>query len=194
VDTWATVAVAIGTLGAVAYALFRDLVLVRRRRPQLELRFDAASSDRVVFGSDEAHVRLRLSNGRGKDTADDVVVIVTELRRLEPDEATFPIGLPLAWWSGSTPQLAVASVHPGSERHLDLLFWPGDAALRLDVAPQPATNQHVLAAGSYEVHLEVRARNADAARYTVALEWDGEPPAEDEPWEHLRVEPPMRRP
>jgi uncharacterized protein (DUF983 family) len=27
VDTWATVAVAIGTIGAVAYALFRDLIV-----------------------------------------------------------------------------------------------------------------------------------------------------------------------
>ena len=40
-DTWATVAVAIGTIGAVAYALFRDLVVTPRRRPKLELRTEA---------------------------------------------------------------------------------------------------------------------------------------------------------
>jgi len=36
VDTWATVAVAIGTIGAVVYALFRDLFVTPRRRPKLE--------------------------------------------------------------------------------------------------------------------------------------------------------------
>jgi hypothetical protein len=44
VDTWATVCVAIGTVGADAYALFRDLVVVPRRRPKLDLRFDPTRS------------------------------------------------------------------------------------------------------------------------------------------------------
>jgi hypothetical protein len=64
-----------------------------------------------------------------KDTADDVVVMVTELRRLEGSDKTTvearPIGLPLTW-SGSNPPVTVASVHPGSGRHIDLLHvdWP----------------------------------------------------------------------
>src|SRR6185436_19236620 len=45
VDTRATVFVAIGTVGAVAYALFRDLFVVPRRRPKLELRFDHSGND-----------------------------------------------------------------------------------------------------------------------------------------------------
>src|SRR5262249_6786241 len=73
VDTWATVAVAIGTIGAVAYALFRDLVVGPRRRPRLELRFDRAGNDQIVVatpsGSEVARVRLRVGNRAGKDTA-----------------------------------------------------------------------------------------------------------------------------
>lgn len=84
VDTWATVFVAIGTVGAVAYALFRDLVVVPRRRPKLELRFDRGASDQVLVEAtddvDAATVRLRVANDAGKDTADDVVVMVTEVR------------------------------------------------------------------------------------------------------------------
>jgi class 3 adenylate cyclase len=87
VDTWATVFVAIGTVGAVAYALFRGLFVVPRRRPRLDVRFDRTGNDQVVVGTagrfDAAHVRLRVANGAGKETADDVVVMVTEVRQLE---------------------------------------------------------------------------------------------------------------
>lgn len=128
-----------------------------RRRPKLELRFDTEGNDRVVLarsdGIDAASVRLRVSNGRGKDTADDVVVMVTEVRRLE--ELATPIGLPLTW-SGSSPPLTVASVHPGSERHIDLLHidLPTtdeiDVTAQLDLTPKPAGNRDVLYPGEYE--------------------------------------------
>jgi hypothetical protein len=103
VDTWATVAVAIGTIGTVVYALFRDLFVTVRRRPKLELLFDRSGNDQVVVGTaegvDAACVRLRLANGKGKDTADDVVVMMTEIRRLEDSEQTIaetrPVALPL---------------------------------------------------------------------------------------------------
>jgi hypothetical protein len=140
-DTWATVFVAIGTVGAVAYALFRDLLVVPRRRPRLDLRFDATGNDQVVVGTaggfDAACVRMRVANGAGKDSADDVVVMVTEVRRLEDSEMAMggatPIGLPLTW-SGSSPPRTVASVHPGSERHIDLLDVDWPARDEIDIA------------------------------------------------------------
>jgi len=183
VDTWATVAVAIGTIGAVAYALFRDLVVTPRRRPRLDLRFDRAGNDQLVVatanGAEVGQVRLRVGNKAGKDTADDVVVLVTELG---PDS---PVHLPLMW-SGTSPPLTVSSIHPGSERHVDLLHvdLPTGAA-SFDVSPQPAGGQHVLEPGTYEVSIEIRGRNADAQRYVIPLSWDGE--ASDRPalWDHL---------
>jgi hypothetical protein len=210
VDTWATVAVAIGTVGTVVYALFRDVFVTPRRRPKLEILFDEGGTDEVVVatpeGFDAAHVRLRVANGKRKDTADDVVVIVTEVRRLDDTTAeTRPIGLPLTW-SGSNPPLTVASVHPGSERHVDLLHvdWPGreddevarkwseTEPVRLAVAPKPAGDRDVLPAGRYEVSVEVRARNADAIRYVVPFAWDGLWSGRAAMWDHLRVEPPRQ--
>jgi hypothetical protein len=200
-------------VGAVAYALFRDLFVVPRRRPRLDLRFDAAGNDQVVVGTaggfDAAYVRLRVANGAGKDTADDVVVMVTEVRRLEDSERTIaearPIGLPLTW-SGSSPPLTVAAVHPGSERHIDLLHvdwpardeldiahkWSGTVPAQLDLAPQPAGGQHILNSGAYEIAVEVRARNADAAHYAVEVNWDGKWSGKAAMWDHLRVEPPRK--
>ena len=63
--------------------------------------------------------------------------MVTEVRRLEDSETapaeTQPIGLPPTW-SGSTPPLTVASVHPGSERHIDLLHVDWPAGDEIDIA------------------------------------------------------------
>jgi len=213
VDTWATVAVAIGTIGAVMYALFRDLFVTPRRRPSLDLRFDRTGNDQVVVGTaggfDAAYVRLRVANGKRKDTADDVVVMMTEVRRSE-DSATAiaetkPIGLPLTW-SGTNPPLTVASVHPGSERHVDLLHvdWPGDdeieigrkwsdaMPLQLDLSPRPGGGRDLLEAGTYEISIEIRARNADAIGYEVTVFWDGKWSGEAAMWDHLRVEPPRK--
>jgi hypothetical protein len=198
VDTWATVAVAIGTIGTVIYALFRDYFVTARRRPRLELRFDRTSSDQVILGTengpDAAHVRMRVANQKGKDTADEVVVMVTELRRLadrEPTVETRPVVLPLAW-SGSSPPLAVASVHPGSERHVDLLQadGSGDVPLRLGLSQAAAPERNRLDPGTHEISVEVRARNADAIRYTIGVSWDGTLPEAETVWDHLRVEPP----
>ena len=207
-DTWATVAVAIGTVGTVVYALFRDLIVTPRRRPKLELRFDRSGNDQVVVGSeggfDAAYVRLRVANREGRDTADEVVVMVNDLRGVE-DSETRPIGLPLTW-SGSSPPLTVASVHPGSERHIDLLHvdWPAEDELeiarkwseavpvQLDLTPKPAGGRAVLESGAYEISVEVRARNADAIRYAIPFEWDGNWSGKAAMWDHLLVEPPRK--
>jgi hypothetical protein len=205
--------VAIGTVGAVAYALFRDLFVVPRRRPQLDLRFDYTGNDQVVVGTaggfDAACVRMRVANREGKDTADDVVVMVTEVRRLDDSEKAMaeatPIGLPLTW-SGSSPPLTVASVHPGSERHIDLLHvdwpardeidigrkWSETVPLQLDLTPKPAGGQDMVHSGRYEVSVEVRARNADAIRYAIPVSWDGKWSGKSAMWDHLRVEPPRK--
>jgi hypothetical protein len=213
VDTWATVAVAIGTIGAVAYALFRDLFVTPRRRPKLDLRFDKTGNDQVIVataaGFDAAYVRLRVANRNGKDTADDVVVMLTELRHVADSEITTsetqPIGLPLTW-SGSSPSRTVASVHPGSERHIDLLHvdwpardeidigrnWSEAVPLQLDLTPTPTGGRDVLPSGTYEISVEVRARNADAIRYAIPVFWDGKWSGKAAMWDHLRVEPPRR--
>jgi len=198
VDTWATVAVAIGTVGAVGYALFRDLIVTPRRRPKLELRFDGTTlNDQVIVktaaGHEAACVRLRVVNRPGRDTADDVVVMVTGLERLDGADGSVarPVSLPLTW-SGSNPPFTVASVHPGSERHVDLLHVDLDetAPARLDVSPKPAGDEDCLEPGTYVVSVEIRARNADAGRYAIPVSWDGRSTERAAVWEHLHVDAP----
>jgi hypothetical protein len=180
---------------------------------KLDIRFEHAGNEQVIVatagGFEAAYVRLRVANGEGKDTADDVVVMVTEVRRLEDSEGaidqTKPIGLPLTW-SGSTPPLTVASVHPGSERHIDLLHvdwpardeidiarkWSETAPVQLDLTPKPAGGQEILDSGTYEISVEVRARNADAIRYAIQVSWDGKWSGKAAMWDHLRLEPPRK--
>jgi hypothetical protein len=173
-------------------------------------RFDSAGTDQVIVGTaeglDAACVQLRVANEQRKDTADDVVVIVTEVRRLEHTVTEVrPIGLPLTW-SGSNPPLTVASVHPGSERHVDLLHvdwpardevdiarkWSDTMPLQLDLTPKPAGGQDILDPGSHEISVEIRARNADTFRYTVPVDWDGKWSGKEAMWDHLRVEAPRK--
>jgi hypothetical protein len=112
-----------------------------RRRPKLELRFDPVGNDQILVGTargcEAAYVRLRVANQVRKDTADDVVVMVTESRppagSVQTVPETRPIGLPLTW-SGTNPPLSVASVHPGSERHVDLLHLDLPAPDELEIA------------------------------------------------------------
>jgi len=64
-------------------------------------------------------------------------------------------------------------VHPGSARHIDLLHVDSlggdeaDAPLQLDLNPKPTGGQDLLEAGTYEISIEIRARNADALRYVT---------------------------
>jgi len=146
-----------------------------------------------------------VANEKGKDTADDVVVMLTEFRRLEDSGETNearPMGLPLTW-SGSSPPLTVGSVHPSSERHIDLLHveWPAAdeiaenreaMAAQLDLAARPGGGEELLDSGSYEVSVEVRARNADALHYVIRVDWDGRWSGKAAIWDHLRVEPPRK--
>lgn len=181
------------------YALFRDLVVTPRRRPRLDLRFDRAGNDQVIVGTaggfDAAYVRLRVANGPGKDTADDVVVMVTECRPLDAGADATPIHLPPIW-SGTSPPLTVSAIHPGSARHVDLLHVDEQAGapLRLDVNPKPTGGQDLLEPGTCEISIEIRARNADALRYVTRVSWDGERFGGAAMWDHLRVEPPRRMP
>jgi hypothetical protein len=140
-----------------------------------------------------------VANGPGKDTADDVVVMVTEMRPADSED-TRPIHLPLTW-SGTNPPLTVSAVHPGSARHIDLLHVDlpaGDEAeiapLELDLNPKPTGGRDLLEPGTYEISIEIRARNADALRYAIPISWDGKRPGGAAMWDHLRVEPPRKAP
>ena len=101
-------------------------------------------------------------------------------------------------WSGTSPPLTVSAVHPGSARHVDLLHvdMAGDdlALLQLDLNPKPTGRQDFLEPGSFEISIEIRARNADALRYVVPVSWDGTWSDRAAMWDHLRVEPLRRAP
>jgi hypothetical protein len=66
--------------------------------------------------------------------------------------------------------------------------------VQLDLNPQPAGGQHILDSGTYEIGIEVRARNADASLYAVVVHWDGKWSGKAAIWDHLRVEPPRKVP
>jgi hypothetical protein len=64
--------------------------------------------------------------------------------------------------------------------------------LQLDLTPKPAGGQDILDSGSYEISVEIRARNADTIRYAVPVSWDGKWSGKAAMWDHLRVEAPRK--
>jgi hypothetical protein len=64
-----------------------------------------------------------------------------------------------------------------------------NAPAEIIVAVVPVDNRNQVTSGSFEVDLAVTARNADARRYRVVVNYDGG--WGDDVWEHLRVQGPQ---
>lgn len=205
-STWLDYAAALGTIGAVAVALYVGVVREWRRRPRLSLHFsELYPSDQIVAGVDVAggattsgaYMRLRVRNGPGKHAAEDVEVIVLEVRPLPEKERggrpSFRRALALGdqnlVWSGSLPTATRFTIPPGLERHVDFVHvirLTGSLPLRLSVHPEPVDRRNLIHhRGPLEVRLAVAARNADAHRYSVTVSFDGE--WRDSIWEHLKI-------
>ena len=101
------------------------------------------------------------------------------------------LGFAVDTWA--TVAVAIGTIGAVVYAHVDLA---GDdpAPLQLDLNPKPTGNQDLLEPGTYEISIEIRARNADALRDVVPVSWDGQPSDRAAMWDHLRVEPRRRVP
>ncbi len=198
--------VAFGTVGATFVAVYVGVLREWRRRPRLALTYGGpAARDAVVATvapsmTDAAFVRLRVTAARHKTAAEDVEVMVLRAEEIEPrtrsQRHTNGIaidGLLLGWSNTLATRLYIP---PGTYRHLDLLWVDGPsrgskaAAVEVAVDPKPVDQRHVVDSASFELELAVTARNADALRYRVVVNYDGE--WGDDIWQHLSVEAPRR--
>lgn len=207
---------ALGTSGAVLYALYRDTFREARRRPHLSLELDArwgpSNLDLVTVASPRSHwVRMRVANERGRRSAEDVEVLVTRVRPLgEEDLYEAPLDTrPLAWSNLISPNgQPVTKVHlpPGVSRYVDLISVrpplvpdgggdvrearPGETVVcmpRLEVRPEPSDRRHWLAQGRYRIDLVISARDVDAQSYETEIEFDGIWRDVPEIWDHLTI-------
>jgi hypothetical protein len=182
----------------------------RRRQPDLRLLFDPATDD-VEAGVDDGHgekhwVRLRVANRWGKRTAEDVEVLIIDVRpRFVPSLS----GFRLTWatlveddyrWPGG-PWPAHQTIASGTALHVDLLYvavrpeWESrDAAegvapayIALQARPERRDERHVLPGGEWHLLLALTTRNADAVYYGVTIEFDGLWWSSEQITEHLNV-------
>jgi len=190
---WTAVA-AIGTVGAVIVALFKDELLSRLRRPDFQLRINMGSPDcnkTDVVGPDERMtmgyaMRLWVKNSGGS-TARRVQVFVDSLERALPDGGyeTVSSFLPMnLTWShsqvGSPPVVFSEGIAPDMGQHCNLAMvpWPAlpnptSAALYLYTEVQPLTLSSVLDAGDYRLKLKVAADNRKPKDFSLLLRFEG---------------------
>lgn len=183
----------------------------RYRRPSLSLVFDANNSLNylpgvgTVHGTDSHWIRLRVENGTGKRSADDVEVLVVELKRTGSQGSAPFGGVPLVWSNLNIGNDMVTRVTlpPGVPRFVDACALveprpqaPGGpsavsgqsaAPVELQVWPPPADRRHQLDAGKHEVVLALSARDTKATFYRLKIEHDGKWWDEAAVKDHLHV-------
>jgi hypothetical protein len=202
--------IALGTVGATVVALYVGVLRDRFRRPSLDVSFDPTDSrDLQVVGmridghpkggTRAAYARLKVTNRAGRNTAEEVQVLVERVRLpklgRDPTPDSEHIGeMPLAV-SGSWPTATHLNLAPGVGRHFDCVHVRKDQSedgrryVNLDVVPQPADLREKIRADRIELDIVVTARNADAKFCTVGIEFDGKWPEDDRRIsDHFRVE------
>lgn len=121
VRTFAEVLAAIGTVGAVALALFLQVYLANRRRPRLNLSFskDLTEEDWVPAEFPDHFdllIRVRVNGQSGRDTAHNCQAVLLRVARPHADEYRAAVAnRPLQWTDASTDTL---SIHAGGWRRL----------------------------------------------------------------------------
>jgi hypothetical protein len=186
---------AVGTALAVILALWLQWLRVWLRRPALVLEFDGKRDRADIRHADgyASHwVRPRVRNRPGRDSADDVEVMLARVRLLDeapgsrserPEELLE--GLALKWSELTSTKV---SMPPGTARRIDFVHVDNTrvekspdgveehlerAPIRFDVCPLPAAKYHRAFGQAYEVTLALTARDTDAVYYMTHLSYDG---------------------
>jgi hypothetical protein len=214
---------AIGTVSAVVVVLWIQPLLSARRRPTLSLAFSEHDVKQDFTQVENPGswlpwkglwLRFRVCNEEGKSTAREVQVVLTGVRAKTGTLSVEPMPIqPLKWADLGETKIDLA---PNSSRHIDIccVCKPSaqDERLFLRFAPHPLQDKRLflrfalyplqderrvrVGPGTYEIELELTARNLDAAWYTATIKLlpvrarDAYPDFR----EHFAVEvPPVRR-
>lgn len=180
---------AIGTIGAVVLALFLQVVIVRRRRPELFLDFSDSlhREDVLLMDQDadfDAYIRMKVRSKRGRRTAKNVEVLLLRLER--------PANAP---WRGVVPSLQLkwsdvpfrnVDIPAGSWRRFDLVqYWAEkNRPKRRILLPAlnrpydrfpPSQRHHLVDTGTYSLFLAITGDEIDTKVYTVSFHFKPAP-------------------
>lgn len=177
------------------------------RRPRLALVFDpdrpgsrvitniTLNSDRQDYKA--AFVRLDVIAELGRDTAEDVEVLVAGARRLgDGDGAELPLqGSALAWANVGLRTVEGEAeprpIPPGVTRRVDAahVWMVRPDKLQVDVRPEPTGEPNVVDAGVLELDLVLVARNVKPSRWRAQVSYDSDFAGEEFPQSlNLRLE------
>jgi len=186
----------LGTLAAVAVALFKDPFFRWRNRPVLNATLAPRGPDctkAVMSFFDNSgnlikqqkcyYWRLKVTNA-GKGRAEQVQVYAAALdkqgadRLFSPVDTFLPMNLTWAHSRSSPPDVFAAGISSQLGRHCDLGFVgqpaPGaECSMALTVEAPPATDNNILHPGVYRLHLLIAAANASTIACTATINVTG---------------------
>ncbi len=182
---------ALGTTGAVVWAIWGERLRARRTRPRLTIaNFDPASADAVELNA-SAWARLRVCNRPHTRPAEDVEVLIervdvltsaTDERQKALAYSPAPLGSladrALKWADRASPTVKIP---PDATRRIDLLHIdqpPGGQGtpteLKLTFWDEPQDGRHRLPGLEYAITLAIEGRNIDRLKYGVTVSFDGQ--------------------
>jgi hypothetical protein len=194
--------------GVALFIAFRAERRERRQRPELRLLYEHDTGDDFALGigvhGTESHwVRLRVANRWGKRTADDVEVLVVDVRP-QSDRGSLN-GFALIWsnvFDAQGQPRTRQTIPAGVARHVDLVCtrqsssddWdraePAEgeshSSLELQVHPVPV-GRRFLSAGHWTVLVALTAKDTDAVYYGIDIDFDGRWWSAERVKEHLKV-------
>jgi hypothetical protein len=183
---------AAATWVAVAVALFREPIQRWWNRPRLRIhvRCSPPHCHRTFLGETPAYYYRLWVENFGRTPAEDVEVVVANLRRLRGEVfSPVPAFLPMniRWSNFEPPTLFVPRIGPSLGRHCDLghVLWPPERVVfpaaefretprdqtlfQLDLAVAPNTGTHLLQPGIYLLDAFASARGTKTVIVTVRI-------------------------
>ncbi len=193
---WVKFAVAIGTIGAVAVALFGQAFRAKFFPAKLSLRLADGNGEatrvRMAGGQDEQarYYHLRVSNSRRWSPAKEIQIVLLQVEEPGPSGALEVIwrgDIPISW---RHQQLFPVARTIGAEAYADLCSVGEGGWLRLHLLLTPF-NLEVSrqSASTLVLTLQARGSEVDSPVVRIRLAWDGRwHPGEVEMRRHMVVE------
>jgi len=200
-EVLSAISTAVGAVASIALVvaalLFREDILLERRRPILSLSHDSHSHDAILFNDPDSNYWLcvRVSNRFGRDLARRVqlsLIRVDSLRDTPPLESPVP-SRPFLVYDLELPHIDIPA-NVSYRYTVAFVEAARSSGAEIRVEPRSTVGRDILPPGSYQLILVLTGDNADASYWTTDLHFSDSPHGYTDLPNQLRLTAPRQLP